>query len=108
MKIKKGMEPVYKGFSGQCLENPYGKDILDFTNDWADQMETDMENGICFNDSAREKKNAADKAGIPVHLQECAFAVLDLVWEYGAELWRWENSQSQRQKAGAIPAGGKK
>ena len=71
-------------------------------------METDMENGISFSDSARAIKKIADKAGIPAHLQECAFAILDLVWEYGSELWLWENSQYQRQKVGVIPAGGAK
>lgn len=94
MKIKPGMESVYKGFAEQCRTNFFGRQVLDFVVKWADEMERDMaEHVTCIYAPKEPSRYHIPTEGTADSIYECALAALMLMWDYGNLLQNSQNIQ---------------
>ena len=81
--------------------DPYGNACIRYAERWADLMEEKMVNGQAIADMAKETSHEADTDGITGFMYGCAVSVLAGAWEYGDELRRWHNLDTQIKDEGA-------
>ena len=86
MKIEKGKELDYqKAFD--INDDPYGRRIFTYAEDWAKLMENVLESGTALDAEAAEQfSHDADTDGITGFMYDMARAILYRYWEYGTEL----------------------
>jgi hypothetical protein len=75
--------------------DPYGKGVIDYAERWANLMEERMAEGKTLEDVAKKASHEANTEGITGFMYGAAVAVLYTSWEYGDELRRWHNLDSQ-------------
>lgn len=73
----------------------YGKAVVDYTARWADLMESHIRAGSKVADIAKATSHEADTEGITGFMYGCAVSTLAEVWEYGEELRKWHNIDTQ-------------
>jgi len=73
----------------------YGAGIYRYAEAWADLMEARLENGEALEDIAKETSHKADTEGITGFMYGAAVSILSQVGEYGEELRRWHNLDTQ-------------
>ena len=81
-------------------QDPYGKAGVDYARRWAEMMEERMAAGAALEDIARDTSREADTDGITGFMYGCAVSILSQVWEYGEELRRWHNLDTQFRDEG--------
>ena len=73
----------------------YGAEIYRYAEDWANLMESKMDEGEKLEDIASATSSEADTEGITGFMYGAAVSILSGVWEYGEELRRWHNLDTQ-------------
>ncbi len=73
----------------------YGSAILRYTEKWARCMEARMSEGAKLEDVATECSHVADDEGITGFMYGCAVGLLAASWQYGEQLRRWHNKETQ-------------
>ena len=63
---------------------------------WADLMEEKMKDGSIVADVAKQASHDADTQGITGFMYGAAVSILSGVWEYGEDLRKWHNSDTQK------------
>ena len=76
-------------------QDSYGKGIKDFAERWANLMETKIKSGKQLDDFAKATSHDADTDGITGFMYGCAVGLLSQTWEYGEQLRRWHNIDTQ-------------
>lgn len=77
-------------------QDPYGKGIIEYAERWADMMEaTILTSSETIADCAKRLSHEADTEGITGFMYGAAVTVLATTWEYGEELRRWHNLDTQ-------------
>lgn len=105
MKIRKGMEELYKKGYNNNLDS-YGHGVYTFAERWADLMEKDIE---ASNDPAKsiienanKRSDEADTEGITGFMYGCAVSILSDCWEYGEFLRKWHNKEYGYEGDGVV------
>lgn len=76
-------------------EDPYGAAILSYAERWADMMEEEFAKDRTLKEVAKVTSHEADTEGITGFMYGAAVKVLATTWEYGEELRRWHNLDTQ-------------
>jgi len=97
MKIK-DLETWNKGLANN--QDPYGSRIYSYAKDWAELMETAMDEGKKLEEVAESTSHTADTDGISGFMHFAAVSVLSKVWEYGEQLRLWHNLKTQIRNEG--------
>lgn len=100
MKIKN--QELFDVYVSKNSSDGYGRGILKFSQRWAELMEKQLDEGKTFEQMARLCERAADTDGITGFMYGCAVGFLSDVWEYGEELRRWHNLETQVGNEGEI------
>ena len=80
--------------------DPYGKGVITYAERWADLMEGRMTDGTSIAEVAQQASHDADTEGITGFMYGAAVSVLATSWEYGEELRRWHNLDTQIKDEG--------
>lgn len=75
--------------------DPYGRGVITYAERWADAMEAAMAAGESLDACADRTSSAADTEGITGFMYGAAISVLASSWEYGEQLRRWHNLDTQ-------------
>jgi len=75
--------------------DPYGGACVTYAEQWADLMEKKMAEGQKLEDIADATSHEADTDGITGFMYGCAVNILASCWEYGEQLRRWHNLDTQ-------------
>ena len=110
MKFKEGLEEAYKksihmepeGVGDTPGINAYVQGIIDYANNWANLMETCIENGESIESCADRTSHDADTDGITGNMYGNAVLLLSTYWEHGDTLKKWHNSQYGRPDAEGV------
>lgn len=81
--------------------DPYGKAIVAFAERWANLMEPQIKAGKTLAQVADKASVRADTEGITGFMYGCAVSTLAKTWEYGEDLRRWHNLDTQIGNEGA-------
>lgn len=95
MKVKSGLEKEYSEFVARNSKDPYSKGVVDYTERWADAMETAFLNGETVATCARRLSHEVDTDGITGFMYGCAVQSLANYWEHGEALRLWHNLDTQ-------------
>lgn len=79
----------------EANRDPYGRQVVSYSELWADLMEGRMKDGEPIADMAEETSHEANTTGITGFMYGCAVSVLSQCWEHGEELRRRHNLDSQ-------------
>ena len=75
--------------------DPYGGACVSYAKRWAEMMEKRINEGESINDIAQECSRKADVEGITGFMYGAAVSMLSMCWQYGEELRRWHNIETQ-------------
>ena len=100
MKIREGQEQVYAAWKAKNQGDPYGVAIFSYAEEWAILMEAALAEGKKLTDVASSLSDKADIVGITGFMYGAAVNVLAHCWEYGEELRRWHNLDTQLHDEG--------
>ena len=99
MKIK-NQELWDKGVDNN--KDPYGARVFSYAKDWAELLENRIPEGSTsaeitriLVDYASKDSHAADTDGISGFMYGAAVSTLSATWQYGEELRRWHNLETQ-------------
>lgn len=107
MKIKKGMEALYKEWYNKNLD-PYGHACFVFADMWAQLLENEIDKGDdimqIIIDEANETCDIADKCagGITYLMYGRGVNILSQCWEYGEYLRKWHNKEYNYDGDGVV------
>lgn len=76
-------------------DSGYGACVVRYAARWAHMMETQIADGFKLEDIATKMSHKADTEGISGFQYGCAVSILASVWEYGDQLRRWHNLDTQ-------------
>lgn len=76
-------------------QDDYGSAVIRYAEAWADLMEQQMSAGASLEDIAEATSNEADTEGITGFMYGCAVQLLATCWEFGEQLRRWHNIDTQ-------------
>jgi hypothetical protein len=82
----------------ECKKNntdPYGSAINEYAELWGRLMQARMHTGKSVSDVAKDASRDADTDGITGFMYSCAVNILSHVWNYGEDLRRWHNIDTQ-------------
>lgn len=82
----------------ECKKNntdPYGSAINEYAELWGRLMQARMHTGKSVSDVAKDASRDADTDGITGFMYGCAVNILSHVWNYGEDLRRWHNIDTQ-------------
>jgi hypothetical protein len=100
MKLKIGIEKEYADYKAKNTD-PYGGEVVRYSEAWADLMETRMRGGDTIAECAKATAHKADNnGGITGFMYGCAVSALAKFWEHGEELRRWHNLDAQLNDEG--------
>jgi hypothetical protein len=81
----------------------YSRGVVDFAERWANLMEERMNaDGLTVVDVAKKASHDADTDGLTGFMYGCAVSTLSETWEYGEDLRRWHNLDTQIRNEGEI------
>ncbi len=95
MKVKTGMETEYEEYKRINADDAYSHAVVVYGEAWANLMEARLTNGELVREIAKECSHTADTDGITGFMYGCAVSALAHFWEYGEELRRWHNLDTQ-------------
>lgn len=78
--------------------DPYGNAVMEFAEQWATLMETQIANGARLEDIADATMREVDQRpgfGITGFMYGMAVSALSLGWVHGEDLRRWHNLETQ-------------
>ena len=81
-------------------DDPYGAAVYRYAKNWANLMESEIDNGVVLEKCAKETSHSADTEGITGFMYGCAVSVLANCWEHGEQLRQWHNLDTQIQDEG--------
>ena len=81
-------------------QDPYGACVNRYAQRWAEMMEGAIKEGKAVGDVAKQLAHEADTESITGFMYGAAVATLSAVWEYGEQLRRWHNLDTQIQDEG--------
>lgn len=98
MRIKTGKIDVWAYACAINYSDPYGHCVMEFTDEWATEMEKHLDNGETIEqcaDGTFKKVDNRPGFGITGFMYGCVVAMLADGWEHGEELRRWHNLKTQ-------------
>lgn len=97
--MKVSDRPAWDEFVARNTD-PYGAGVVKYAERWARLMQARMNDGSKLEDIARQSSLDADNEGITGFMYGCAVATLAQCWEYGDQLRRWHNLDTQIHNEG--------
>jgi hypothetical protein len=83
-------------------QDPYGARVFSYAKDWAELLEARIPEGATpaevtriIVDNASKDSHTADTDGITGFMYGAAVSTLSATWQYGEELRRWHNLETQ-------------
>ena len=95
MKIKPELEKEYSEYVTRNANDPYVKEIIQYSERWAELMEANLESGQAIPDMAEKSSATADTSEITGFMYDCAVSDLYRFWIHGEELRQWHNIKTQ-------------
>lgn len=94
MKIHPDKQTDYEAYKAKNSD-PYGGEIVRYSEAWADMMESAIERGEAVEQCAEKTSRDADTSGITGFMYGCAVKSLAHFWIHGEALRRWHNKETQ-------------
>jgi hypothetical protein len=94
MKLITGKETEYEEYKAKN-NDPYGGEVVRYSEAWADLMEKSIEAGQTVEQCAKESSSKADTSGITGFMYGCAVKGLAYFWQHGEALRCWHNLDCQ-------------
>ncbi len=94
MQLNPTQAHAYQAYKDANID-PYGAEIIAYSERWADLMETRMAAGEALTDIANETSHKADTNGITGFMYGCAVQGLAKFWLHGEALRQWHNLKTQ-------------
>lgn len=82
--------------------DPYGAYIFKFAENWANLMESKLENGEELKNFAEKTSHEADTEGITGFMYGAAVSILAQCWIHGEELRKWHNKEYNYDGEGTV------
>ena len=95
MKILLGKEEEYKKYIELNSQDFYSEAVVNYEKKWSEMMEEEIEKGAKLEDVAERTSHEADVEGITGFQYGCAVGSLAHFWQYGEQLRRWHNLDTQ-------------
>ena len=99
MQLNPTQAPFYQAYKDKNTD-PYGAEIIAYSERWANLMEARMANDEKLTDMAQETSHEADTNGITGFMYGCAAQGLAKYWLHGEALRQWHNLKTQIKTEG--------
>ena len=105
MKIKEGLGKEYKKYVKTNSTNGYSICVVKFSEEWADEMEKEINHGATIKDCAKNASRIVDNRpgyGITGFMYGCAVNGLSHFWIHGDDLKAWHNNEYGQPEAKGV------
>ena len=76
-------------------DDSYGKGIITYAERWANLMEEEIASGKKLDEIAKATSHKADTEGVTGYMYGAAVSTLASCWQWGEELRKWHNLDTQ-------------
>ena len=94
MKFIEEKKEAYQDWYNKNSDS-YSRRCFTYAEDWANLMESRLEQGQSIKDCAKETSHEADTDGITGFMYSAAVSILSNHWIHGEELRQWHNLEHQ-------------